>query len=423
MKKIIPVLVALLLVLSCVFVACDKDDYIADNTEHYDDITKTLKLNKTYADKDVLTDGIGEVDVTRYADGDTVSALIKATGAYETIRFYSVNTPESTGGVEKWGKAASNFTKEQLQGADLVVIEAIMVNGVPDRDTAGNRLLGYVWYRTKGETNLKLLNLELVENGYSENKCSPNDSYYNYFTKAAEFARKIKLRLYSSKDDPLFANSVKETTIKYWHEHPNEFAENEKISFYAYLSDLTVSQSGTHLFVATQYDEETGKTYSVNVYTGYANASGSKMALGDYYYISVTLQKYGESWQVSGIEYSDSFPDAFTTSIEQRNYYLTFDSSKTYTDNHKRNFYSSVVVVGAPVYDADSKTLTFVGKAKGLKSAGFTGEEETFTFTVVVPNGTNYQTLINENARLTLTGLQLVRGSGEVMIINYTDIS
>src|SRR5699024_7289229 len=106
--------VALLVVSCCVLAACGPQ--IADNTEYYDAITKTLKLTKQFEGKSYLSDGIGRATLELLTDGDTTRFTLEQ-GDSINMRYYSVDTPESTGGVEKWGKAASNFVKEKLSAA------------------------------------------------------------------------------------------------------------------------------------------------------------------------------------------------------------------------------------------------------------------------------------------------------------------
>ena len=121
MKRIIPILIAVLMLVTVAFVACDKTNgYIADNTEHYDDITKTLKLGKVWQDRKLMTDGISEVQIVQYTDGDTLT--VSFTGGQTVIRFYGVDTPESTVQVEKLGKSESNFTKDKLKNADKIFV-------------------------------------------------------------------------------------------------------------------------------------------------------------------------------------------------------------------------------------------------------------------------------------------------------------
>ena len=59
-----------------------------------------------------------EVTVKNFVDGDTVHFNVPESeipGGVLKGRFLAINTPESTGRIEPYGKAASNFTKERLK--------------------------------------------------------------------------------------------------------------------------------------------------------------------------------------------------------------------------------------------------------------------------------------------------------------------
>ena len=88
----------------------DKDD----EKTFVDYTTKDeARLKLDYTGRSFLKDGVSQVDLKTSIDGDT--AHFTEVGGSETIkcRFYGIDTPESTGKVQPWGKAASNFTKEK----------------------------------------------------------------------------------------------------------------------------------------------------------------------------------------------------------------------------------------------------------------------------------------------------------------------
>ena len=68
-----------------------------------------------------------EVSVHGFVDGDTthfnVPTSVVDTGILKA-RYLAINTPESTGKIEEWGKKASNFTREKLSGATSIIIES-----------------------------------------------------------------------------------------------------------------------------------------------------------------------------------------------------------------------------------------------------------------------------------------------------------
>lgn len=398
-----------------------KEGYIADNTEHYDDITKTLKLTKSYEGKSFLTDGIGSATVDAYTDGDTTRFLL-AQGDVIVIRYYHIDTPESTSNVEKWGKAASTFTKKALQSATEIVLEATESRAV--HDSYGTRYLGYVWYKTEG-SDFKCLNLELVENGYTENKgINTSDyPYYSYFDKANKFAKSIKLRLYSDLDDPLYSTEPVDMSLKefydntdlYWNEDTESGA---KVRLVAYLESLYISNSGTYTYTAKQVDPETGKTLKINVYAGYVSSPASKMKLGHLYEIFGNVQNYYDNFQISGVLYDTIYEGqkGYTTVI-QKDYYLTFDSSINFITQNGTTLYSDVTVTES---NLEGTTLTIVGTAKQNSINGYKEDNFTYTFKVEVPNGFNND--FTAGTKFSVSAYQLEAKSGILKIFNYSDI-
>lgn len=112
------------------------------------------------------------VKVTRVVDGDTIEVALN--GATEKVRLIGVDTPESvhpdkTKNTE-FGKVASNFTKERLEGKDVE-----LEFDVQERDQYG-RLLAYVWL---GGT---MFNKTLLEEGYAQVATfPPNVKYVDEF--------------------------------------------------------------------------------------------------------------------------------------------------------------------------------------------------------------------------------------------------
>ncbi len=389
---------------------------IADNTEHFDKITKTLKLSKSYEGKKLMTAGGGGIGkatlVGETTDGDTTNFALEEGGTI-AVRYEGVDTPESTAGWEKWGKAASNFTNERLHEAIEIVIES-STGDVPEHDTAsGYRYMGYVWYKT-AKDDFKLLNLELVENGFSMNKESASTGYYSYFQKAEQFARGIQLRLFSELDDPLFNTAAISLSLKEINENPSSFKENSKVEFYAYISDMYTASKGAITFTIAQYDEATGKSYSLPLFAGYGTTG--TMRVGDMYHIVGTLQKYSGNWQVSGVELSDSDSkgDEEKTWRSQLSYYLNFDASHNlYQQELTSNFYGDVTVTSVAL---DGTKLTFTGTAPKID-----GDTPSYTFTVEVP--ADYNGAIKEGSTLIVSGCyQFEERSGELTVPNYSNI-
>lgn len=392
---------------------------IADNTEHFDDITKTLKLSKTYEGKKLMSnDGIEEATlIGDTTDGDTSNFSLKGGGSV-TVRYQGVDTPESTAGVEKWGKAASQFTNERLHAATTIVIESAS-GKTPDKDSVGQRSLCYVWYKTETD-DFKCLNLELVENGYSYNKESASNGYYSYFQEAEKFARKIKLRLFSELDDPLFNTDITEFSIKDFLANPDGYTENMKVRLMAYVSDRKVSSTNSVTLMVAQYDTETNKAYEIQLFAGYADASAASMSVGNLYQIVGTLQKHDGRWQISGITLDNDEKgntQSEKTWIAQRRYWIGFDSSTMSSIGSTSNAYSEVTVSSA---ELSGTTLTIKGTALWLDEDD--GDPVNFTFTVTVPE--TYDGAIKEGSKLSIKDCyQFKEGSGEITISDYSKIT
>lgn len=432
MKKIIAFAVCLLISVSLCLVGCDGSSKpsgkVADNTEHLTAITKTCKLGKAYEGNSFLTDGIGKATVAKYTDGDTLTAYLLKDKTSVVIRFHSVDTPESTGGVEKWGKAASLFVKNQLSAATEIVIEA---TGTPaEKDSYGTRYLGYIWYRTSETEDFMNLNLELVENGYSRN--TGNDTskfpYNSYMKKAENSARSIKLRLFSDLDDPLYSTDPVDVTIKEIYDNLEEYYNAEydsgsKVRFNACLTAITKSSgsSQTTTFTATYYDQSTGEISEIPLYAGYSSNTATTMKLGHLYRIVGTVQVHNGKLQISGLEYDaifgESNPDKYSHPI-QRNYYLTFNSGVTFISNYSDTLYTDVTVVSSTLEDGK---LTINGTAFKVSRDGIGTEAVPYTFEVAV--SADFVNNFTEGKTFSVKGYKFDTDSNVITVLNSSDIT
>ncbi len=216
MKKIFSLF---LLVLSLfLFVSCDKKeeapvddkpsnetyfDSIATEIDHY--FSNEVTFDKTGIQLDLNSDGklagdfledkVARLSPKSITDGDTavfhldkfesgatMDSFTNPLGtphSYATIRFYGVDTPESTSSIDPWGKAASNYAKSLLVNAEGIIIDASgfadydPVKKYADRlDSNGSRWLALVWYCPEGKdpevtSNYRLYQLDLIEECYS----------------------------------------------------------------------------------------------------------------------------------------------------------------------------------------------------------------------------------------------------------------
>ena len=163
--------------------------------EYTTPVTDSLKLTEDYEGKNFLQDGIGEVTVAQYVDGDT-TIFKDEKGNRFTARYLGVDTPESTYRVDPWGYAASNHTKNQLKAAKKIVLTC---DDLENRvDSTGNRYLAWVWIIDENGDS-RLLNLELTELAYCWAKSS-DTSLDSYFTEATYKVASCGCRIYGEVD-------------------------------------------------------------------------------------------------------------------------------------------------------------------------------------------------------------------------------
>jgi micrococcal nuclease len=122
--------------------------------------------------------------VTKVTDGDTIHL-----GGLGSVRLIGIDTPEVYGGVECFGRKASDFAKRLLPLGTRVRYRV----GVEERDRYG-RLLAYVWL-----TDGRMVNRVMVEKGYAQPlTIPPNVEFADAFRAAARAARQAGLGLWQA---------------------------------------------------------------------------------------------------------------------------------------------------------------------------------------------------------------------------------
>lgn len=258
------------------------------------DYVRDLKLTTEYEGKDFGTDGIGEVTLFETVDGDT--AWFNSGNKQIKIRFTSVDTPESTGQVEPYGKAASDFTANILTTAKKLVLESH--DGKPATlDSTGTRYLGFVWYSIDGTSDFRNLNLELVQNGYSTSKVTEGSKYQDEFNGAATYALENKLNIRSGKEDPDYDYSDgADLTIKEVYENAEQYY-GRRVNFEA----IVTRKYGNYAYVENDVD---GKRYAMLVYLGYNTSVKICFTPGNKLKIHGFVQSYNGMYQISGCTYN-----------------------------------------------------------------------------------------------------------------------
>ena len=411
LKKTIKIIASLSIavVLLIGLLACGKGGEF-DKNKTYSEITEKCVLDIPYEGKNFIKDGIGKATLTRISDGDTVSFVLES-GEYVTIRFYGIDTPESTGEVDKWGVSASLFTKSIINKDCEFVLES-STGGAAEKDSYGTRYLGYVWYRNSADEAFKNLNLLIVENGYSKSSIqnSPVYEYYPYFKKAETFAKENELHIWSTDEDPNYSDAALAITLKdlvenqdlYWN---IDSQTGSKIRLDVIIEDCIISETGTHTFVASQIID--GVAYRYNVYTGYASsAASSYLKIGNTYDITGFVQNYNGDYQISGLNYVLGESGEGYVSRTVRSSYIIFDSSISYIPRFDKNLKTDATVKNAVL---NGTTLTLTVETQSLNQDGIIDE---YTITVKVDSTFDVNTVLNKK----MTGSVYKDGTGYIAL-------
>ena len=245
-----------------------------------------------------------EVEVKLYIDGDTTHFFVPTTISADGVlkaRYLAVNTPESTGKIEEWGKKASKFTKEKLMSATSIILET---DGTKwEKDSTGDRHLVWVWYKPEGATDYRNLNIEILQNGLAFASNSGGNRYGETCLDAIAQATKNALHIHSKEKDPdFFYGSAIEMDLKELRLNVAEY-DGMKVAFEGVVTYLY--NNGAYI---ENYDEETGIWYGMYVYYGFTlSPDGQEIVFpGNKVRIVGTVSYYeaGDSYQVSGLQYS-----------------------------------------------------------------------------------------------------------------------
>ncbi len=251
-----------------------------------------------------------EVTLKLHIDGDTthfnLSKPIKLGDKNVDVlkaRYLGIDTPESTGVIEKWGKTASDFTKERMKNATSIIVESDTETW--NTDTTGERHMVWVWYKTAEMTDYRCLNIEILQEGFALFKAD-DVAYRDPCWDAYMQARTYKKHLHSNDVDPnFFTGSAIEVDTKELAINPEKYL-NKKVAFEA----IIVKNFSQGLYVQA-YSEETGMYHGMYVYYGFNFNERSMLKIGNLLRIvgTVTYWEGGGTYQVSGIKYIAANPN------------------------------------------------------------------------------------------------------------------
>ncbi len=417
MKKIRNILYVLCFTFALLlFVSCDKEN--DDNNNSYIDYVEQTKLNinVTASHSFFGSDGVALATLVRSVDGDT--AVFIANGQEFTARFLGVDTPESTGQVEKWGKTASLFTASKLSSAVSIVVQTD--GGAAQKDTTGNRYLTYIWYKPSVDADYRLINLELVQEGLSYGKTATANLYKSQLIGAQNQAMTQKLRLFGDDvDENFFSGSALNTDIKYILENSTTLLEqNAKVRFEA----TVVRTEGLYIYVQ-DYDAETDKVYSLLLYTGY-NFSSKKIVIGNRLSICGTVQSYEGNVQVSGLKdlavKNEDNIQYISSNYEIKKTPVTVSDIVNATNMDERRFVTLENIKVERIYTTNNG-----GSSDGAMTiTGKVGDETVTVRTTVLRE--NYELITEEYFKgktITVTGfIETYENSKQIKVVSIEDV-
>ncbi len=272
------------------------------------------KLSLSYLNHDFFQDGVGEFELHTHIDGDTAhfEPVVQTTsGEIVKARFYGIDTPESTGRVQPYGKEASDFTKEKLNNAKKngTIVLAGVSNAYGKASTDANgRYLVCVWINetTKKADPGTLVNLNLwvLQEGLSELGDVTKMPEYEETFKAAYFqAQDLKLNKFSGKPAAKFnygdyedcyipdiMREVYKNLADPTYKNPYD-GKNVRITgtVAGFANNTMYLQKLDYDDPETEEVEGDGKVYGINIYCG---PTGASIAI-EYRTPGAVLELYG----------------------------------------------------------------------------------------------------------------------------------
>ncbi len=307
--------ISVVMILSCALVACGEKPGGADEETPFVDYVSQLKLDmNSETNKMVVT-------VKTYVDGDTThfndpNNEISDTGTIKA-RYIAINTPESTGRIEEYGKKASRFTREKLESASSIMIESNDENW--NADSTGSRYLLWIWYKTSEDAEWRNLNVEILQNGLALASNTGGNRYGEIANNALQQAREKKINMYSGiKDTEVYSGDAIAVTLKELRTNLNVYERDDENSYYnkkVSFDGVIVKDNGNRsIYVESlEVDELTGLHYGMTCFYGFDQNSWALevLSVGNYVRIVGSVQYYetGNTYQIADMTYVVRNPD------------------------------------------------------------------------------------------------------------------
>ena len=302
MKNRISRLISLILVFCTVmaaFAACGEKTPEPTEASHVDFVAQTKLDMNSPTQKQEVTWG-----PRTHVDGDTSHFIVPATfDASGTIkaRYLAVDTPETTGQIEEWGKAASRFTQEKLSTAAAILIES---DGNSWTFDGNGRYLCWVWYKSTADADYRCLNIELLQNGLGAGSSAAKGRYGSIAVAAIAQASAEKLYMFSGEKDPEFPyGEATSVTLRELRTNTAQYI-GKRISvegMVTYNSDWTA--------YIEAFDGETGMYYGMQVFYGYNSQLISVLEQGCMVRVVGVLSEYYGTYQIMDLKYNRMRPE------------------------------------------------------------------------------------------------------------------
>ena len=313
MVRLLAAIVALLMLLPCL-VACDWFTGLFKKEDPHIDYVAQTKLDMSSESLKI------EATVKSYIDGDTTHFYVPVSAEFPDgvvkARYLAIDTPESTGKLEEWGKAAAAHTKEKLKNAYAIMLESDTAQW--NKDNNGRHLL-WIWYKTDANSEWRNLNLEILQSGYAVASNTGQNRYGTTCMAALNQASREKLYVHSGEKDPSYPyGAATPVTLKELRTNRDSYV-GVKVA-----TEGIIAQDTNGTLYLEQYDEEDGRYYGVQVFYGYNIDPFVKEDLktGNLVYLVGTFQ-YAEvvnAYQIAGLEYDIMKPgDPAYTHVIQKN--------------------------------------------------------------------------------------------------------
>jgi len=308
--RLISLLLAVCTVMAA-FAACGKKPPEPTKPTHVDYVAQTKLDMSAPTKKQEVTWGR-----RTHVDGDTshfeVPTEFDASGIVKA-RYLAVDTPETTGQIEEWGKAASRFTQEKLSTAASILIES---DGPSWTFDGNGRYLCWVWYKSTADAEYRCLNLELLQNGLGAGSSASEGRYGSIAVAAIAQASSEKLYMFSGQKDPDFPyGEAASVTLRELRTNVTQYI-GKRVSvegIITYNSDYTA--------YIESFDGETGMYYGMQIFYGYNSQLINVLAQGSLVRIVGVVSEYYGTYQIMDLKYNRMRPEdpANTAQLSKNN--------------------------------------------------------------------------------------------------------